>query len=95
MTDVEKIRGLLTTVEAEPTLLPALPPDTWRRGCEETLRRRLVDEVHLCLGCGRRAVVAFLVQQSRERTWRVLDACTDCATAIVTVSEGEGDEHFR
>jgi hypothetical protein len=100
MDDVEAIRGLLATIEAEPTLLPALPGvRPHNRG--EMLYRRVADEVHPCLKCGERATAAFLVKQSLDGTWRALDVCSGCAVLVVAVIHGlenafvehhEGDE---
>ena len=87
MDDVEAIRGLLATIEAEPTLLPALPGvRPHNRG--EMLYNRVAHEVHPCLRCGERATAAFMVRQASEGTWRALDVCAGCAVLVVAVIHG-------
>lgn len=88
MDDVEAIRGLLATIEAEPTLLPAL--HGVRAGNQgEVLYRRVADEVHPCLRCGEQARVAYAVRHSHgDGVWRALDLCPGCAVLVTAVIHG-------
>jgi hypothetical protein len=63
--------GLIRLILAEPTLLPAAPPDA---GWAEVERR--CGESHPCLHCGRPAGLALIVTTRAGMRW--LDLCPPC-----------------
>ncbi len=66
------VEVLLYRLKAEPTLLPAAPPNA---GAEHIEHRRL-DEVHACWRCGGGARIALIAATELGSRW--LDLCHGC-----------------
>lgn len=66
--------GFLHHLRANPTLLDPAPAnrDEWARAMD----RRVADEVHSCLRCGKRSEYAFIAE-APDRP-RFLDLCFEC-----------------
>ena len=65
--------GMLYLLKANPTLLPEAPPDADGKAIEH----RRHDEVHPCLRCGKRAMVAYIAALEIGPRW--VDLCPGCA----------------
>ncbi|TMR11733.1 hypothetical protein ETD86_34760 [Nonomuraea turkmeniaca] len=71
------VEGMLTLLAIEPTLLPPAPERADGRHIEH--RRR--DEIHDCLRCGQRAMVAYIARSmvaDPDPGPRWLDLCPAC-----------------
>lgn len=65
--------GFLHHLKANPTLLDPAPED--REQWTQAMHRRVEDEVHPCLRCGKQAHQAIIAETP---TPRFLDLCFDC-----------------
>ncbi|MFI8930738.1 hypothetical protein ACIG3E_24090 [Streptomyces sp. NPDC053474] len=74
--------AMLHLIAAEPTLLAAAPGDVSR----SALARRARDGGHPCLGCGRPATAAIIVNSSTAGP-RWLDLCSDCWHVVREANE--------
>lgn len=77
--------GLLYLIRAEPTLLSPAAVD--EGSMDEAITSRVRDELHPCLRCGGRAVVAYLATTSAG--WRWLDLCAMDAQWLLTTMSGD------
>ncbi|MEW2526447.1 hypothetical protein [Streptomyces sp. NPDC047071] len=74
--------AMLHLIAAEPTLLAAAPDDVSR----PALARRARDGGHPCLGCGRPATAAIIVNSSAAGP-RWLDLCSACWHVVQQANE--------
>ncbi|WP_172381807.1 hypothetical protein [Streptomyces sp. MNP-20] len=74
--------AMLYLIAAEPTLLAAAPEDVSR----PALAHRARDGGHPCLGCGRPATAAIIVNSSAAGP-RWLDLCSDCWHVVQQANE--------